>query len=177
MASPVCVVGFKRDWVVETPSSNTVVQIDDDITIFESEALSGDSGYLYHIATKSPDSQYAVTRLGHGGPILSSVEMKSLSLKSSDKTGVTYIKELDGGTYLLQMPVIVSQPLEGVTVRCDIFLAGVMYPDGSRRVDLEAEDFNEFGSYTLEFIKPQNAHSNCHRFSVWQDGKRIARFN
>ena len=176
VTSPVCVVGFERPWEVTGLPDEAIVQIGNQVSVFDGDRL-GTSGYSYTIATQTPESKYAVVRLGFSGPILGSTEIKAVTIKSSDQTGVVYKEDLGGGTYLLNMPVVVSEAHAGVTVRCDIYLEGVMYPDGSQTTDLDATDFDEFGSHILEFIKPQNAHSNCHRFSLWQDGIRIAYYN
>lgn len=176
VSSPVCVVGYERQWEITELPAEAIVQIGDQVSVFDGQRL-GANGYSYTIATHTPESKYAVVRLGYSGPVLGSTEIKAMTVRSADKTSVTYGEDMGDGTYLLNMPVIVSQAYVGVIIRCDIYLAGVIYPDGTQSTEIEAVDFGEFGSHTLEFIKAPNVDSNCHRFSVWQDGIRIAYYN
>lgn len=173
MDSPVCVTGYERPWRVTGLPSEAIVQIDDQVSVFDGERIEGE-GYSYTLATQTAESHPAIARLGYGGPILGNTTIRSMSMRSTDKTGVVYSSQLDESTYVIDMPVVVSSAYDDVSVHCKIILGGVMYMDGSVDTSLDAEVFDEFGSHTLQFIKPKNAHSNCHTFSIWQDEVRIA---
>lgn len=173
--SPVCVPGFERLWSVEGLPEKAVVQIDDDVDVYDGEEIEG--GYKYSIGMGDVQSKYAVVRLGYSGPIIGSVEIRGMKLRSSDQTGLRYSEYLGDGNHILNMPVVVNGVYSDITIKCDIFLAGVMFLDGSQSKEIQSDEFNEFGSADLKFIKPANAHSNCHRFGVWHNGVRIAYYN
>jgi len=72
------------------------------------------------------------------------------------------------------MPVMVDGLSDDVEIRYDIFLAGVIFEDGTLQKTLPQENFNSYGVTRVFFIKQERSGSVCHRASVWQNGKRIA---
>jgi len=164
------VPGYEVDWVVEGIHDNVVIQVDDAIGVYDGERL--ETGYKYSLGAASAISKTAIARLGYGGPILGKTEIQSMTLRSADETSVFSSRNSDG-LFEISMPLVVNNISEDVEIKCEIIKAGVLFEDGSTEAVITSDDLNEFGSYNFKFLM-NTLTSNCHRFSVWRDGVRIA---
>ena len=75
------------------------------------------------------------------------------------------------------MPVVVSGDLDEAEICCKTIIGGVTFMDGTTANSLWAKDFDETGTGSLIFLKANNAHSNCRKFSVWKDEICLATFD
>jgi hypothetical protein len=130
----------------------------------------------YNLATITPINQPLLIRQGTSGLILGSSEVKSVRIRSDDMTGNLATESYP--TYdVIELPLVVNGDLNTVEIRCEIIIGGVTFTDGSSSKSLTQTSFNEFNTTQLYFKKPINAHSVCHRYSVWCNDIRIAYFN
>jgi hypothetical protein len=102
--------------------------------------------------------------------------VKCARVRSGDETGNVPIEGFL--TYeILRSAVVVSGEIATAEIRCEIIIGGVTFTDGTTVKSSYSTDFDDFNTRNLEFNKPYTAHSNCRRFSVWQNGTRVAYYN
>jgi hypothetical protein len=174
-SSPICMVGFERPWQITGLHDTALVQIDDDVAVYD--AAQADGTFTASIALAAPESQYAVVRLGHEGPILGQTAIRGVKVASGLETGLTNVGALDGGGYLMSMPVYVGGALDGLSIQINIRKPGVTFLDGSTSYTFDATEVDENGFLTLTFIVPSAGLTNCHDVWIWNDGERIGHFN
>jgi len=172
LASPVLSAGNERQWEFTNIPEGTMIQIDDQIGVFDGKKTS--TGYAYTLGALTEESAPAVARLGYDGPILGGTLIRSSEMRSSYLTGPYFTGERVGTARVIEMPVMLTGNIEDVEVFCEIIKPGVVYEDGTRQRTLTAADFDETGEYILKFIVPKGTSSNCHRFQVFHNGVRIA---
>lgn len=73
-----------------------------------------------------------------------------------------------------KMPVIIDNPIPGVSIRLAIFIGGVTFDDGSLQKNMVCPaDFSSMGEATVNFLKSGSSGSNCHRITVFQNSTTI----
>ena len=108
------------------------------------------------------------------GSVLASSEVKGLRVFSAKQTYVKHVKTFDNGTLMYEMMVIQSPVLADITVQLRIFVAGVLFDDGSTSKNLTASDFNELGEAKVYFLYPPGTKTSvCHELRILQNGKFI----
>ena len=136
-----------------------------------------DSGSTHYVmATDSKDTLYGQVRLSESGAILQSIPFRSLTVRDAEHTSVVLVEIFGDGSYQVDMPVVVSEAYEDVSVRYDIFIGGVMFDTGGIVKNIFAGEFDELGQVVVSFIKVGLQGSACHRTSVFQDSVRIGHF-
>ncbi len=169
--APLCITGHPRLWTHPSLPAGALLQFDDQVIQWQESAANS-----YTLLTTIPENQPLIIRQGASGPILGSLEVKSVSVRSSDLTG--NIPVVGYETYeILRLPIVEIGALDNAEIRCEIMIGGVTFTNGSTSKTTRLADFDTFGVSNLEFIKPYTAHSNCHRFSIWQNSVRIAYYN
>jgi len=166
--SPLCVTGFPRLWTHSPLPDGAELQFDGNVTVSP-----GPAANTYTLATATPQNQPLIIRYGADGPILGSGEVKSLSVRSSDLTG-SFAIENNQTFETVVLPVVIDGDLDTAVIRCDTIIGGVTFADGTTVQNLNRSMFDAYGTCNLLFHKAQDAHSNCHRFSIWHHGVRIA---
>ena len=171
ITAPLCISGYPRTWTHPSLPAGAQLHFDDQVTQWQETAAD-----TYTISTATPENQPLLIRQGTTGPILGSSEVKSASVRSSSKTGVLTLEYIPG-FQVLEMPIVIYGDLTSAEIRCEIIIGGVSYMDGSTTMSLRLADFDGYGTTELVFKSPSTAHSNCHRFSIWHNGTRIAYYN
>lgn len=174
-SSPICMVGFERAWRISGLHDCAVIQIDEDVAVYDVRLADGT--FSASIAMAAPESQHAVIRMGYHGPILGQTSIRGVKVASGLETGLTNIGSLPGGGYLMSMPIYVGGALDGLSIQINIRKAGVTFLDGSTSYTFDASDVDENGFLTLTFIVPSAGLTNCHDIWIWNDGERIGHFN
>ncbi len=165
--SPLCVVGYPRLWTHPALPAGATLQFDNQTTRWQESA-----GNAYTIATFIPTGQPILAR-SSTGHILGCSLVNSVSIRSSDLTGNIRVGLL-GVNQLIDMPVVAYGNLVDVKVRCEIIIGGVTYFDGSTIKDITSVNFLENDTHVLQFVKTVGAHSNCHRFRVYQGINQVS---
>lgn len=171
LGSPLCVTGYSRLWTHAAIPAGAVFQFDDHITHWKEPTAN-----TYTLLTTTPENQPLLIRQGTNGPILGYGEVKSLDVRSGSTAGIRLVDTI-AGYQILEMPVVMCGDIDTAEIRCEIIIGGVTYQDGTTTKSLKFSDFDEFGVTPLIFKKPLTAHSNCHRFSIWHNGVRVAYYN
>ncbi len=168
---PLCITGYSRLWTHPSLPAGAQLHFDERVTRWQESTLD-----TYTLQMSTPENQPVLIRQGATGPILGSCEVKSASVRSGSKTGVSTIDSVPD-YQVLEMPVVIYGDLTSAEIRCEIIIGGVTYLDGSTTKTLRLADFDNYGTSKLVFKKLPTAHSNCHRFSIWHDGTRVAYCN
>ena len=174
--SPLCAVGYERPWLVTGLDEQAIVQIDENVAVYDGARV-GTDGYSYTIAMTTPETRHAYVRLGSGGPVLSTVPIRCTRVATNVQTGLFGSQSLGDGSFILEMPVFVGGAWDDLSVEIDILRAGVTYLDGSTTLTLLGVEIDEFGFAVLKFLVPNENSTNCHRVAIYQNGVRIAYFN
>ena len=174
--SPVCVPGHFRPWDLPALPAGVELELDSRILVGGMTDL-GDGATRYMIATDAPGMRYAHLRVAGGGAILSSIPIRSMTLRDSANTSVTFARDFADGSYQVNMPVVVSEMWPDVSVHHHIFLAGITFDTGEIDNDLFADDFDDLGQALITFIKTGTDGAACHRTSIYQGDVRIALFD
>ncbi len=170
--SPITVTGHLREWDVKLPKG-TVLELDPRAGLRASIDLGGGS-WRHEIQNDETEDRVALVRLGAGGPVLVGVPVRSLKVKEGSDTGATFVRDFGDGSFQVDMLSVASSRYADALITYDIFESGVSFLDGSIHKAITGADYDEFGVYTLQFLKVGTAGSNCHRTSIWQNWRRIA---
>jgi hypothetical protein len=127
------------------------------------------------LTTTTPINQPILVRSA-AGLILGSGEVKSASIRSSDMTGNQRVGMLNG-LQLINLPLVAYGDFNGVRIDCAIIIGGVTYIDGSTMKFISYADLANNQTQVLNFQKPVNAHSSCHKFTIYQNNTTIATYN
>jgi F5/8 type C domain/PA14 domain len=166
--APLCIVGYPRSWSHPNLPVGSTLQFDQHVKRWKEAAPD-----TYTLLSNTPENRTILVRQGTNGPILGSTELMSASVSSGSKTGVLITSNFPD-YQILEMPIVVSGNLDTAEIRCDIIIGGVRYLDGTTTKSLSSANFDSFGTNVIFFKKPPAAHSNCHRFSIWHNGTRVA---
>ena len=167
-----CWLGWMREWSI--PKMEEGVSIVFDSRIRDAALSTTDSKAYIKAYTDDNKTRYAVARLGEHGPVLDIQKISGMGIYSSYQTVMNEVEEYDDGTKLYEMLVISSPVRTDVELRLNIFIAGVLFDDGTVSKILKATDFDETGIARVYFIRPEEVKSSvCHNMSAYQNNVYI----
>ena len=115
-----------------------------------------------------------VARIGHEGPILDRLDVQILGPLSTSSTYVQVVQTLPDGTRIVETPVIFDYFIPGIEIRLSIFVAGVLFEDGTTEKILTEEDFDEMGVCKVRFLYPADQPTSiCHRLNLYLNGEWV----
>ena len=168
--APVCITGFTRTWTHPALPSGAILSIDNNI-----QASATGTANTLNLTTQTPIN-YPLLIKSSAGLILGSGEVKSASVRGGDLTGSTIIIHTDT-MQTVKMALVTYGDVAEAVIRCDIIIGGVTYTDGTTTKNLVQENFDPYGVSEVLFRKPPSAHSNCHKYTILQNGVTVAQFN
>jgi|GEM_PF-487790 len=168
--APVCITGFTRTWTHPALPSGAILSIDNNI-----QASATGTANTLNLTTQTPIN-YPIIIKSPTGLILGSGVVKSTSVRGGDLTGSTIIIHTDT-MQTVKMAIVTYGDLAEAEIRCDIIIGGVTYTDGTTTKNLVQENFDPYGVSEVLFRKPPSAHSNCHKYTILQNGVTVAKFN
>jgi hypothetical protein len=168
--APVCITGFTRTWTHPALPSGAILSIDNNI-----QASATGTANTLNLTTQTPIN-YPIIIKSPTGLILGSGEVKSASVRGGDLTGSTIIIHTDT-MQTVKMALVTYGDVAEAVIRCDIIIGGVTYTDGTTTKNLVQENFDPYGVSEVLFRKPPSAHSNCHKYTILQNGVTVAKFN
>ena len=116
--------------------------------------------------------RYIAARIGENGPVLATQKVSGIGIYSSNSTYVAEVEQYEDGTRLYEMLVVKNPNRKDVELKLRIFVAGVLFDDGTVEKSLTAADFDEIGCAKVYFIyPPETKTSICHNLSAYQDGE------
>ncbi|MEM9446235.1 MAG: hypothetical protein AAGA18_12895 [Verrucomicrobiota bacterium] len=89
----------------------------------------------YEVTTYEPKGRAIVARTEPGGPVIDAVNVQGIALASSVNSTTQVVETLEDGTEVIEMSLILTQAIEGLTVELVIFQNGVMFFDDNLPTD------------------------------------------
>jgi hypothetical protein len=165
---PVCWAGHERMWDLTNLPPEVVFESDTRLMLEEIATL-GENGRRLGLLIEDNQPRYILSRLGDGGPILSSAKVTGLELASSAETYLQVVDTYPDGTRLVETVVVVDPLPPGVIIQLDIFVGGVTFEDGTTTLRLTAADFDRLGQCKVRFLWPAGTQTSvCHTVTVYQ---------
>ena len=167
-ADPLCWVGHERLWDLTNLPPEVVFESDTRLMLEEIATL-GENGQRLGLIAEDNQPRYILSRLGNGGPILSSAKVTGMELASSAETYLQVVDTYPDGTRLVETVVVVDQLPPGVVIQLDIFVGGVTFEDGTTTLLLTAADFDKLGQCKVRFLWPAGTRTSvCHTVTIYQ---------
>jgi len=167
--------GKWRTWACALPE-DTILEAGSRLQVkVLSGAPGGDSQYYLRI--DQPIDQHLLARVAPDGPVIGHLNVHGFNLYSAQATYLRSVEVYDDGDELLEMGVVVSPLVPGISVLNEIVAGGVLFEDGTTLLSLAAADFNELGQSTVRFIRPPTAKTSvCHQTRAYQDDVFLGSF-
>ena len=161
---------WKREWD-ETAAPETVCfSFDDrlrDVAVEKSEKKTA-----FRVFTDDNQPRYAAARLGENGPVLAVQKISGMGIYSSYQTVLLPGEEYEDGSKEYVMTVVCSPMRSDVELRLNIFVAGVIFDDGTVSKVLRSADFDATGTTEVRFIRSAEVTSSvCHSMSAYQNNE------
>ena len=122
--------------------------------------------------TDDNQPRYAAARLGENGPVLAVQQISGMGIYSSYQTVLIPGEQYEDGSEEFIMTVVCSPMRSDVELRLNIFVAGVIFDDGTVSKVLRSADFDETGITEVRFIRSADATSSvCHNLSAYQNNE------
>lgn len=169
---PVALVDQNRNW--ENPGIGENVLVESDPRMyFAGAGVLAEGGRKFRLRIDQPEDRYVVARLGADGPVVAGGRIVGTRIEASARTSVEIVETYADGSQLIEMTVVAGELTDQVRVGIDIFVAGVMFEDGTTFKELTMADFDEFGIATVRFIRPASASTSvCHSIKIY-DGSAL----
>lgn len=169
--TPAAWVDRSRIWNIPEIPEGAILEADSSLRNFAFAAAQTDNATTLEVTTKTNSDHSIIARTNEGGPVIASSVIHGLEIFSSFQTHVKLVDTYEDGSKVYEMPVIASPMVEDITVNVRIFIAGILFDDGTIEKNLTAEDFDEQGMKKVYFIYPPSATSSvCHTLKVYQNG-------
>ena len=172
-----CVVGMERSVDFNKVPTGIVVEADPRLKSFYLQSVEGEDIDIYKVLIDRNEKRYIVARAGDDGPIFSSVTLQGTQIDGVGDTYFTRSEVYDDGTTLMDLIVVAHPVVDNLELRFKIFLAGVIFEDGTTDKTLTSEDFNELGEATVRFVNTPTAPKTaaCHHVDVYENGVKIGK--
>ena len=132
------------------------------------EPLSG-GGTTLGLRTDADRELGLVARLCEGGPVLDAVQ--AVPVAADNGSYYRILQTYPDGSQLAEVSLLLGAVPPGLSVELVIFVAGVSFEDGTRRMVLTADDFDAMGICRIRFVKARGVTSSvCHRTYIRQNG-------
>lgn len=161
---------WKREWS-ETAAPETVVFSFDD-RLRDTSVEKTENSSVFQVFTDDNQPRYAAARLGENGPVLAVQQISGMGIYSSYQTVLIPGEQYEDGSEEFIMTVVCSPMRSDVELRLNIFVAGVIFDDGTVSKVLRSADFDETGVTEVRFIRSADATSSvCHNLSAYQNNE------
>ena len=112
-----------------------------------------------------------VARIGANGPILAATDAPGTALYATLETYTRLVKTHPDGTTENETLFIMSPVRPDHAIRIEIFVAGVVFADGTRVKVLTPADLDNLGQARVLILRPPNATTSiCHRTMLTYQG-------
>lgn len=167
-----CWHGWVRQWQVSAPPEGVAFAFDGRLS--DAQHLTSGETHSFKVFTDDNQPRYAAARLGESGPVLAVQQISGVGIYSSYQTAMQNTEVFEDGSKEFVMDVICSPVRSDVVLKLDIFVAGVVFDDGTVSKTLHAEDFNDNGIARVTFIRSVAATtSTCHNMRAYQNNEYI----
>jgi hypothetical protein len=115
-----------------------------------------------------------VARSGSDGPVLAGVDAPGTALYANLDTYTRVVDVLPDGTQDTETLVILSPVRPEHAIKMEIFVAGVVFDDGTRVKVLAPGDLDDRGQARVRILRPPGATTSvCHRTMLLHNGTVI----
>lgn len=115
-----------------------------------------------------------IARIGSDGPVLASTDAPGTALYANLDTYTKVVERLPDGTTDVETLVIMSPVRPDFAIKLEIFVAGVVFDDGTRTKILTPADLDELGQARVRMLRPPGATTSvCHRTMLLHNGAVI----
>ncbi len=167
-----CWLGWVREWQIPAPPEGVAFTFDGRLS--DAQHLTSGETHSFKVFTDDNQPRYAAARLGESGPVLAVQRISGVGIYSSYQTAMQNTEIFDDGSKEFVMDVICSPVRSDMVLKLDIFVAGVVFDDGTVSKTLRAEDFNDNGIARVTFIRSVAATtSTCHNMRAYQNNEYI----
>jgi regulation of enolase protein 1 (concanavalin A-like superfamily) len=138
--------------------------------------LTGVLGSTTKMAWEADDNvdRRMVARIGTNGPILTATDAPGTAIYATMETYTRLVKTYPDGTTENETLFIMSPVRPDHAIRIEIFVAGVVFSDGTRVKTLTPADLDNLGQARVLFLRPPNATTSiCHRTMLTYQGAVI----
>lgn len=112
-----------------------------------------------------------VARAGADGPVLAGADAPGTAVYSTLDTYTRVVGTMPDGTTETETLVILSPVRPGHAIQLSIFVAGVVFSDGTRTKVLNPSDLDDRGQARVRLLRPPEATSSvCHRTFLLYNG-------
>jgi hypothetical protein len=140
--------------------------------------LSASSGTRLRLESWADGEYGLLARLPAGGPVVAKlpVHVSAYAGATSGQYQLVAQSTVDG-YILVSVPLVLTHLPEGYTVRVTIVRTGVLFENGTSKLNLTASDFTD-GQYMLRFLYPETMQGGyCHYVEILDpQGKVIANY-
>ena len=171
--APVLLRGEAQVWTTPGPPASVALEWDADLEAWPFDPAGGEQPWI--LRGNEPGPHLGAARLeGEAGRVLHTIGVEVVTFHKGDDTGVRYAGVYPDGSQLVEMPVHISGITDDMRVELEIFVAGVVFEDGSKTLVLTAADFDENGWATVRFIRPAWVRASvCHRTRIYKGDQLI----
>lgn len=165
-----CWHGWVREWQIPAPPEGVAFAFDGRLS--DAQHLTSGETHSFKVFTDDNQPRYAAARLGESGPVLAVQQISGMGIYSSYQTVMMPGEEYEDGSREYDMTVVCTPVRADVELRLNIFVAGVVFDDGTVSKVLRAADFDATGCATVHFIRPAEAKTSvCHNLSAYQNNE------
>jgi len=165
-----CWLGWVREWQIPAPPEEVAFAFDGRLS--DAQHLTSGETHSFKVFTDDNQPRYAAARLGESGPVLAVQQISGVGIYSSYQTVMMPGEEFEDGSREYDMTVVCTPVRPDVELRLNIFVAGVVFDDGTVSKVLTASDLDEIGTTTVHFIRPAEARTSvCHNLSAYQNNE------
>jgi len=169
MSEIVTVAGTARTLAAPAIPTNIVLQADPALQLTAVPRAAGGTTLTVNNIYDNPLG--IVARLGENGPVLDSTRVATVYGDRGTYWRVT--ETYPDGSRLVMVRLQLGNVPENIRVVLDIFVGGVVFLDGTRKLTLTAADFDDTGSATYYMIQGAAVTtSTCHR-TAYYDGTTL----
>lgn len=129
----------------------------------------GERGVALTVDARLDRDHGLVSRLAEGGAILDAAQVRPIWGDNGSYYRV--VERYADGSQLTEVVLHLGAVPPGLSLKLEIFVAGVSFEDGTRVKWLSADDFDASGMCRIRFIRGANVSTSvCHRTYIYQDG-------
>lgn len=161
-----------RERIVARPSLAAGVELQADPRLGLATPLNN-AAQIAWLADDNADRRM-VARIGGDGPVLAGADAPGTALYANLDTYTKVVEVLPDGTQDTETLVILSPVRPGHAIRLEIFVAGVVFDDGTRVKIFNPADLDPLGQARVRMLRPPGATTSvCHRTMLFYNGTAI----
>lgn len=165
-------VVIDREMILSCPelSPRSLIEHDTELVV---AVVTNDGGQVDLMLQTSADRDLGlVARISENGAVFDAVQVTPVWADNGNYYRV--VQTYPDGSQLVEVSLLLGAFAADMSVRLEIFVAGVTFEDGTRTKVLTAEDFDGNGHCLVNFVRARGVTTSvCHRTYLYQNGKLL----